>query len=596
MSRASKITRIFTVVKAGQLVHVSLAGFLFPALLVVQPEAVLTQALTPSAPQQTQPTAQSTQSSQAPAPLSQVGHTTNTPAVPQEPTNASGPPLQATTRLVQLSVVVKDNHGESIAGLKRGDFTLSDNGKPQAIEIFSVTTNQPLSGPPPRPLPPNTYSNRVPGPGDAPANITVILLDALNTPFADQAFANQRVMKFLQQLQPQDRIALYTLGSHLRVLQDFTNDATSLLAALKNYKGQLSDLDSSAIPDMGNKGSMGYLFTKDEQLYESETLLRKRVRRTLDAMTAIANHAGTLPGRKNLIWVSGSFPLATGFVQLLPAHERMVFAKDVENTAQAITNEAMVIYPVDARGLIPPDLAASFAPPDAFEFMTMKNLAADTGGRAFFNTNDIGGAIRMAIDDSRVTYELGFYPGTTKWDGSFHTLKVKVNRPGAHVRTRKGYFALPVPEMTPDTRQARISQATTRLLEAHEIDLTVCVDAVDPSQKDSRTLSLSVVMDPHQLDLKPRDGRWSGVVDLVFFQLDDQYRIIHTLKQPYQLNLLPASYQRSPAEGFTLTNTVRVLPEASQLRVILRDNSTGMAGAVGVPLSTYFPVPSNKTN
>ncbi len=596
MARVSKITGIFTVVKAGQLVGESNAALLLSALLLAQPVAGLAQRLAPSAAQQTQPTAQSTQSSQTSAPSSQLQHTTNSPAVPQEPSNSSGPPLEATTRLVQLSVVVKDNHDEPIGSLKKGDFTLLDNGKPQAIQIFSVTTNQLLSGPPPRPLPPNTYSNRVPGPGDAPANITVILLDALNTPFADQAFANQRVMKFLQQLQPQDRIALYTLGSRLRILQDFTNDATSLLAALKNYKGQLSDLDSSAIPDMGNKRSIGYLFTKDEQLYESEILLGKRVRRTLDAMTAIANHAGALPGRKNLIWVSGSFPLATGFVQLLPAHERMVFAKDVESTAQAITNEAMVIYPVDARGLIPPDLAGSFAPPDAFEFMTMKNLAADTGGRAFFNTNDIGGAIRMAIDDSRVTYELGFYPETTKWDGSFHTLKVKVNRPGAHVRTRKGYFALPVPQMTPETRQARISQATTRLLEAHEIDVTVRVDAADSSPKNPRTLGVSVVMDPHQLDLKPQDGRWCGVVDLLFFQLDDQNRIIHTLKQPYQLNLLPGTYERSPVEGFTLTNAVQVLPEAAQLRVILRDNSTGMAGAVGVPLSTYFPVRSNKTN
>src|SRR5579863_4747274 len=553
MPRASKITRIFTPGTSGRLVGVaSSAAFLFSALFLAQPVAAWPQPLTPSAAQQTQPTAQSTQSNQAPAPLSQMGHTANPPPSPQEPSNASGPPLQATTRLVQLSVVVKDNHDEPIGSLKKRDFTVLDNGRPQTVQVFSVTTNQPLSGPPPRPLPPNTYSNRVPGPGDAPANITVILLDALNTPFADQAFANERVMKFLQQLQPQDRIALYTLGSHLRVLQDFTNDATSLLAALKNYKGPLSGLDSPAIPDMGNKGSMGYLFTKDEQLYESEMLLSKRVRPTLDAIVSIANHAGALPGRKNLIWVSGSFPLATGFVQLLPAHERMVFAKDVESTAQAITNEAMVIYPVDARGLIPPDLAGSFAPPDAFEFMTMKNLAADTGGRAFFNTNDIGGAIRMAIDDSRVTYELGFYPDTAKWDGSFHTLKVKVNRPGAHVRTRKGYFALPVPQMTPETRQARISQATTRLLEAHEIDVTVRVDAVDPSQKDSRTLSLSVVMDPHQLDLRPQDGRWRGIVDLLFFQLDDQNRIIHTLKQPYQLNLLPGTYERSPAEGFTL--------------------------------------------
>jgi len=205
---------------------------------------------------------------------------------------------------------------------------------------------------------------------------------------------------------------------------------------------------------------------------------------------------------------------------------------------------------VDARGLIPSDINGNFAPPDAFGFMTMLNLAAQTGGQAFFNTNDIGGAIRLAIDDSRVTYELGFYPSTTKWDGSFHTLKVKVNRPAAHVRTRKGYLALPEPKMTPETRQSMVSQATVRLLQDHGIDLTVHVDAADSSEENSRTLNLSLVMDPHQLGLKSQDGRWAGVVDLLFYQLDDQHRIIHSRKQPYQLNLLPATYERPPAHAY----------------------------------------------
>jgi VWFA-related protein len=523
------------------------------------------------------------------------------PSAPQQPQSDAqqqqsktvGTPLRAMTRLVQLSAVVKDNHDQPIADLKKSDFTVFDSGKPQDIQIFSVTTNQPLSSPP---LPPNTYSSRVPGPGETPATITVILLDALNTPIADQAFANRRVIKFLEQLRPQDRIALYALGSSLRVLHDFTNDATSLLAALKDYKGQLSDLDSSAIPDMGNRASLGYAFSKEEQLYESEFVLSKRIHRTLQAIMAIANHVGSLPGRKNLIWVSGSFPLATGYLQLTPAHERILFADDVQSATQAITNEALVIYPVDARGLIPSDIDGNFTPPDAFGFMTMLNLAAQTGGRAFFNTNDIGRAIRMAIDDSRVTYELGFYPSTTKWDGSFHSLKVKVNRPAAHVRTRKGYLALPEPQMTPETRHSMVSQATVRLLQDHGIDLTVRVDAADSSHENSRTLNLSLVMDPRQLGLKSQDGRWSGVVDLLFYQLDDQRRIIHSLKQPYQLNLLPATYERPPAEGFTLTQVVHILPNAAQLRVVIREDSTGLAGAVGVPLSTYFPARSSTAN
>lgn len=512
-------------------------------------------------------------------------------------TESKQPPatIRATTRLVQLSVVVKDNHDESIVGLKKGDFTLFDNGKLQSIEIFSATTNQPVLVPQP-PLPANTYSSRVPGPGDAPANITVILLDGLNTPLADQAFARQRVIRFLQQLQPQDRIALYTLGTNLRILHDFTNDATSLLTALRNYRGQLSDMDFSEVPDLGNKAGMGYALATEEERSEDESRLADRVHLTLDAFTAIANHLASLPGRKNLIWVSASFPLATGLVQMSPAHERMLFADDVTSAAQVITNEAVVIYPIDARGLVPPGLIGGPAVPDAFEFMTMKNLAAETGGRAFFDTNDIGGAIRKAIDDSQITYELSFYPNSAKWDGSFHELKVKVNRPGAHVRTRKGYYALPEPQVTQNIRPARISQATSRLLESHEIDFTVRVGAADSDQKNSRTLSVSVLLDPRQLDLKEHDGRWAGVVDLLFYQLDAQSQVIHTLKQPYQLNLLPTTYDRAPGEGFALTKVVQVLPEATQLRVVLRDSSTGMAGAAGIPLVAYFPARPTATN
>lgn len=502
-------------------------------------------------------------------------------------------PLRSTTRLVEMSVVARDKHDQLVTDLRKTDFTVLDNGKPQTVQMFSVTTNRPLSSPP-VPLPPNTYSNRVPGTGDAPANITVVLLDALNTPFSDQAFANVRVVKFLQQLQPQDRLALYALGSQLRILHDFTNDASNLLAALKGYKGLLSNLDNPEVPNLGSPGPMALLFTKDEEQYERETVLAKRVHLTLEAMLQIAKHVAPLPGRKNLIWVSGSFPLGSSYLEINPAHERILFTKDIANAAQVLADEAVVIYPVDARGLIPPE-GDHFSAPNAFEFMTMKSLAGETGGRAFFNTNDIGGAIRAAIDDSRLSYELGYYPAIEKWDGSFHTVKVMVNRPGVHIRTRNGYLATPDPELTPETFKSELSEASLRLLESHAIELRVRVDDMKVVEGDSRTLTVDVLLDPRQLDLKLKNGRWAGIVNLLCVQLDDQYRVLHTLQQPYQLTLLPATYERPPAEGLKLTHVIEILPNAAQLRVILRDNSTGLAGAVGVPLGKYLSakVPSD---
>ena len=108
----------------------------------------------------------------------------------KQETPVQAKPLRATTRLVELSVIVRDKHDQLIRGLTKSDFEVLDNGARQDIQIFSVTTNEPPSRLPAA-LSPNTYTNRMPGIGDAPSNITVLLLDALNTPLSDQAFASR---------------------------------------------------------------------------------------------------------------------------------------------------------------------------------------------------------------------------------------------------------------------------------------------------------------------------------------------------------------------------------------------------------------------
>ena len=487
-------------------------------------------------------------------------------------------PLRATTRLVELSVIVRDKNDQLVSGLTKSDFEVLDNGARQNIQIFSVTTNEPLTRLPAA-LSPNTYTNRMPVISDAPSNITVLLLDALNTPLSDQAFANQRLVKFLEALQPHDRIAIYSLTQRLRMLHDFTSDASSLIAALKGYKGQLSELDEAAVPDLGYTGNpMAALLSRDLSQEEAERNLSDRIELTLQAMTEIAKHLAPLPGRKNLIWVSGSFPLSSAYIQMNASRGQLVFAKQLATTAEALANDALVIYPVDARGLITSS-GEDFKPPDAFEFMTMKGLAAETGGVAFFNTNDIGGAVRAALDDSRIAYELGYYPAIGKWDGGFRKVKVKVNRPGLHVRTRSGYLAIPEPGPPP--------------LETHAIDLTVRVDNATVGEGDSRALRMDVLIDPRQLNLKSKDGRWRGVVNLLFIQSDNHDKTLDTLQQPYQMMLLPETYEQPPVEGFKFTQELRVVPHAEELRVVVRDSSTGLAGAVDIPLLKYFRTKSN---
>ena len=510
---------------------------------------------------------------------------------------SKGTTIAVSTRLVQASVVVEDKHGNPITGLKKDDFTILDDRQPQTISVFSVTTNR-IPSTPSSPTPPDTFTNRISGSREVPSNVAVILLDGLNTEFIDQAFARQQVIDFLLQIKPQDRVALFTLGSELRILHDFTGDASTLLAALKQYKGQLSPSLSATDPDQSFRDFEtgpsarddllgGYLQKTQESAAsqnESAFLWRERSQRTLLALLQVAYHVSSIPGRKTLIWVSGSFPLMPSYVfyGINAPDERLIFAEDFKKASRLLNSSTLVVYPVDAHGL-------TTTRPDFGNLMVMKTLAEQTGGRAFYNTNDLRNAIREAIDESSLTYELGYYPTTENWDGRFHRIKVSVKRKGLRVRTREGYLALPEPTITPEARGALASYAVTTLLEDTRLSVTVRVAATKEDKRSGRILSASVRVDPRELSLKQQDGVFAGMVNLLYIQLDQESKVVGMGQQHYLLNLLPATYERSAQEGFTLTGDVHLQSNATQLRVVLRDDMTGLAGAVAVPLEKYFP-------
>src|SRR5271157_4016454 len=138
--------------------------------------------------------------------------------------------LRVETHLVEVSVVARDSKGQAIKGLTKGDFKLYDNGKEVPIEVFSGLPTTPTAV---EPLPPNVFSNRVQG---ALPSVTVVLLDGLNTSFHDQSWARTEVLRFLEELRPEDRVAIFALGDRLNVLQNFTSNPQLLLAALRNAK------------------------------------------------------------------------------------------------------------------------------------------------------------------------------------------------------------------------------------------------------------------------------------------------------------------------------------------------------------------------
>lgn len=502
-------------------------------------------------------------------------------------TKSAQQPLRVTTRLVSLDVIVLDKHGNPVSGLTKDDFVLLDNKSTRTIQLFSVETNQLLPSPE-QPLPPGTYSNEIQAIG-VPSNLTIILLDSFNTGSLDQPYARGQVVKLVSTIQPQDRVALYTLGNRLRVLHEFTSDAASLNETLKRYVADRApDMDIAASDPTVDLHQRMADVAQDAGIDENHAFAQDHWHITAEALRIIADHVGSLPGRKNLVWVSGSFPfnIETSNLQRTLNGQKIPYATDVELALRALTNANVAVYPVDARGLVPTSLdgsgASSNVLQDMTDFATMQILARRTGGFAFHDTNAIRGSIRQTIDASRVTYQLGFYPDDVNWDGSFHTVRVKVNRPDVHLQAREGYFALAEPKVASRTWTEMNSEIARSPVEATGLRIRV---KVAPSQSPGeKTLSLAVSLDTAQFQFEQENGTWNNVVSAAFIQLDAKNKIIQTSQMQLPLALDSDTYDQLLKQGMVLPRELQILPDTTALQVIVRDGASNKVGSVHIPL------------
>ena len=532
------------------------------------------------------------------------------------PGRQTTPILKATTRLVQINVVVQNKKGQPVEGLKKGDFTILDQGMEQQVATFSANSGALHEAASIPKLPLNVFTNRGEGAEVNPGSVTVILFDALNTAIQDQIYARQQVLKFLRQLQPQDHVAIYVLTTKITVLNDFTQDASSLLQAIQRFGGYSSAQHDAANPDP-RPADQTIFPTKTPETDVMTTRLRDfldaadgkvsdfanidRAETTISAIEGIANHVARIPGRKNLVWVSASFPISIGFDAdslFDMRREHRSFGDELERAARALNQANMAIYPVDARGLtVSSHYSASnesrfdprFSPrglgPDQNSFDTMTVLADRTGGRASYNTNDIEGAVQRAIADGQFTYTLGFYPTHGKWDGKFHELKVHINEKGLTLRYRKGYFAASESPSGASESQAALEAAVSSPIEWTNLHVQVTLRAFEAS---SRTIELQVALDTRELSLEFKEGRWNGKVHVLFSQLGPGNKVIGSEKEAFDLNMKPDTYEKFLKIGTKFTGPLTLSPDVVSLRVIAQDASTGAIGTLTIPIKKSF--------
>lgn len=438
-----------------------------------------------------------------------------TTAPPAEGGANSNPPaltFRTGTQVVALDVVVTDSRGHVVKSLQQSDFSIGEDGKPQVLRHFREYSPEqaPTPSPPPAQteaeaakLPPNIFSNyKQPS---EPGSVTVVLLDLLNTPMADQAYAQAQLIKFLK-TKPQDaQFALCTLSNKLQMIQGCTRDERTLLASAHGKKASFrnkSVLDSDAAPISMEAGRATAKFVRNLdffveaiELQQSEARVVDADRRmmvTVDAFAQLARYLSGIPGRKNLVWLSGSFTL--GISPDTSGQDPFIQARNYSENVKRVSNlfaEAHVaVYPVDVRGLVTDPLfsaasndtlapvsmqgstptgpaggggdfprakrnasnavpiAAMQASADQFglaqmgEHATMDKLAAETGGRAFYNTNGIAKAIDAANEEGANYYALSYTPANKNYDGSFRKVKVSLAGKKYHLAYRSGYYAV----------------------------------------------------------------------------------------------------------------------------------------------------------
>jgi VWFA-related protein len=414
----------------------------------------------------------------------------STPIPSKEDTAVQAPILRTTTREVVVDVVVTKNNGEPVLSLGKQDFKVTEDGKPQSIDFFEERAQgTPDHGAPPvmPPIPEGMRTNVPAAPeGDA---VNVLLLDTLNTEPQDQAYVHQEVMDFLSHMPPGTRVAIFMLGSQLRFVQGFTTDTSVLTAALNDKRNGLkveknhtarshSDEadDEAAVAQLQVMQASPFAIAAIRQAQADSRAhsAGERASMTFEALNYLGHYLAGVPGRKNLIWFASSFP-----VVIFPtAAQRETMKQNTatpgyldkaRTTADLFTMSRIAVYPMNAEGMMtehvieanvggegPEGIAGhaggqgvdsarsaygAGAAERAGTMNAMEQLASSTGGKAYFNTNDLNAAMRHAISDGANYYTISYSPTEARTDGSYRQIEVKLANGKYKLAYRHGYNA-----------------------------------------------------------------------------------------------------------------------------------------------------------
>ena len=347
-------------------------------------------------------------------------------------------------------------------------------------------------------------------------SLNVILFDVANGDFTEQIYARDQLLKFLNGAALDRPVAIYAMQTQLKLLHDFSTDNKSLSAAVAKYRPPAKNNNAESME------SRASAFSTRGDYHTSE----RDIENTLNQFNVLAKVLAGYPGRKNLIWLSESFPLV-----LVPETDNQLhmdgqslrstiqgpasttnpsstqqnlqssptfkcYAALIKKVSDALMSAQVAVYPVDAGAVGRNDHLASQH--------TMNDMAESTGGKSFMNSNDLVLGLRNGIEDGSSYYTLTYYPENKNWDGLFRRIQVKSDRENVSLRYREGYYAVD-PERLNKQDSDAVAENFSRLLEPEAPAVTGVLFQAQVLADKSKKVQVVFHLDPQTVAFEHKD-------------------------------------------------------------------------------------------
>jgi VWFA-related protein len=500
--------------------------------------------------------------------------------------------IQVTSELVLVNVVAHDKKGNLVRDLKKGDFTLFEDGKKQDISTFDFENVDELAtaGAAEATVAGVTGAGTLLRSGKKAAaslnardrRLMLLFLDFSAMEPEQIERSVEAAKRFVDtKMQPADLMALVSLATNMRVDLDFTEDKTKLLAALTAYNsGQGQGFENGSTGSGEGAAETSGAFSADDTDFNTFNADRK-----LLALQSLMQALGKLPQKKSLIYFSN------GISQSGADNQSALRA-----TTAAAVKANVSIYSLDIRGLqaFPPggeaqsaslhgqsaysgasilnDLSGNAASQD-----TLATLSSDTGGKAFFDSNDFGSVFSQVQKDSSVYYVLGFTSNNPLKDGRFRRLKVQVNRADLKLDFRAGYYAgRDFEHLNRADREQQLEDELAAQLP--RVDVPLYAGTAFFRQDDSHYyLAVSLVVPGSQIPFVTEKEKDSATIDIIGEVREGGKFPVGQLRDTVKLAV--ESTQQVRRKNVQYNTGFVLAPGSYHLKFVVRENQTGRIGS-----------------